>query len=254
MTSALSALPTKSWKESRYERSRPAAVDRQQQLPCRPAPPCGSPKNRASSARRGWRRTSTSAAVCCPALEREALALIMKEHGVDVATAVDVGSILYQRAQGADLYVVGGWRYPPDLKFFAAKHLTDLRQLRGARVGIREPGDLGQLFISNGLRKVGIDPRTEIELVLTPVFLYRNDPTHLDRLRSGQVDAMTSQPPYTDVLQEEGFPLLLDPLVVYPGGRPASHRRHRHARSSSAPTTWPPSFAPSPGLSGSCAT
>src|SRR5581483_4985644 len=62
-------------------------------------------------------------------VERDGLALIMKEHGVDIATAVDVGSILHQRAQGADLYIVGGWRYPPNLKFFAAKHLTDLRQL-----------------------------------------------------------------------------------------------------------------------------
>jgi hypothetical protein len=153
-------------------------------------------------------------------VEREGLALIMKEHGVDVATAVDVGSILYQRAQGADLYIVGGWRYPPNLKFFAAKHLTDLRQLRGARIGVREPGDLGQLFISNGLRKAGVDPRTEVEWVYDPLFSYGNDPTHLDMLRTGKVDAMTSQPPYTDVLEEEGFSLLLDPLVVYPGGRP----------------------------------
>ena len=153
-------------------------------------------------------------------VEREGLALIMKEHGVDIATAVDVGSILYQRLLGADLYVVGGWRYPPNLKVFAAKHLTDLRQLRGARIGVREPGDLGQLFISNGLRKVGIDPKTEIQWVYDPVFSYGNDPAHLDQLRSGQVDAMTSQPPFTDILQEEGFSLLLDPLVIYPGGRP----------------------------------
>src|SRR5579862_3718236 len=46
--------------------------------------------------------------------EREALALVMEEQGVDIATAVDVGSVLHQRAQGADLYIVGGWRYSPN--------------------------------------------------------------------------------------------------------------------------------------------
>ena len=39
------------------------------------------------------------------ALERQGLARIMEEHGVDIATAVDLPSILYQRQQGAE---VGG--------------------------------------------------------------------------------------------------------------------------------------------------
>ena len=39
-------------------------------------------------------------------------------------------------------------------------------------------------------------------------------------VREGVVDAMASQPPMTDVLAREGFPLLLDPTVIYPGGRP----------------------------------
>ena len=153
-------------------------------------------------------------------VEREGLALIMKEHGVDVATAVDIGSILYQRAQGADLYVVGGWRYPPNLKFFAAKHLTDLRQLRGARIGVREPGDLGQLFISNGLRKAGIDPRTEIAWVYDPVRSRTATtlPTWI-AYRSGEVVTVAAAEVYR-VLQEESFPLLLDPLWLTRATRP----------------------------------
>jgi len=39
-------------------------------------------------------------------------------------------------------------------------------------------------------------------------------------LRFGKVDAMCSQPPYSNQLLEEGFPVLLDPQVLYPGGRP----------------------------------
>ncbi len=152
--------------------------------------------------------------------ERQGLARVMHERGVDIATAVDVASILWQRAHGADLYIVGGWRYPPNFRFFTAKHVTALPQLRGKRIGIREPGDLGQYFIANNLRRVGIDANTEIEWIHDRAFAYGNDPAHLDWLRAGRVDAMLSQPPYTDVLEREGFPLLLNPLTIYPGGRP----------------------------------
>ena len=48
-------------------------------------------------------------------LEREDLALAMKDHGVDIVTAVDIGAAIYQRSQGARLYIVGGWRKTPDL-------------------------------------------------------------------------------------------------------------------------------------------
>ena len=49
-------------------------------------------------------------------LERDGLALAMKNHGVDIATAVDVEAAIYQRARGAEIYIVGGWRYTPFLK------------------------------------------------------------------------------------------------------------------------------------------
>jgi hypothetical protein len=152
--------------------------------------------------------------------ERDGLALQMHEHGVDVATAVDIASVLWQRAQGADLYIVGGWRYPPNFRLFSAKHIAEPVQLRGKRIGIREAGGLDEYFIVNNLRKVGIDAHREVEWVHHRAFAYGNDPEHLDWLREGRVDAMLSQPPYTDVLEREGFPLLLDPRTIYPGGRP----------------------------------
>src|ERR1041384_1275346 len=49
-------------------------------------------------------------------LEAEGPAAAMKNRGVDIATAVDVEAAIAQRAGGADLFVVGGWRYTPVLK------------------------------------------------------------------------------------------------------------------------------------------
>jgi ABC-type nitrate/sulfonate/bicarbonate transport system substrate-binding protein len=153
-------------------------------------------------------------------LEREGLALIMKEHGVDIATAVDVGSALYQRLRGADLFIVGGWRYnPASSRLFGGKHVTALAQLRGKRIGTREAGDLSQRFVARQLRRVGIDPDREIEWLYNRAFAYGHDAAHLDLLRQGHVEAMLSQPPHARVLEEEGYPVLLDPWQVYGGAR-----------------------------------
>ncbi len=152
--------------------------------------------------------------------ERDALSLVMEEQGVDIATAVDVGSVLHQCAQGAELFIVGGWRYSPNLKFFGAKHLKSLADLRGGTVGIREAGSLQHILLGNALRQVGIDPVTEITWVYDSVFSYGNDPRHMDMLREGKVDALSSQPPFTNELASEGFPVLLDPHLKYRGGKP----------------------------------
>lgn len=153
-------------------------------------------------------------------LEREGLGLVMKEHGVDIVTAVDIESAIYQRSVGADVYIVGGWRYTPDLKWYGAKHIDKLQKLRGGKIGVREREGLVQVTIADALQKAGVDPDREIEWVYDPIFAYRNNPAHLDMLRQGKVDAMTCSPPFSQQLDKEGYPVILDPLEAFPGGRP----------------------------------
>lgn len=149
-------------------------------------------------------------------LEREGLAMAMRNHGVDIATAVDVEAAIYQRSLGADFYIVGGWRYTPFLKWYGSKRLTDISKLRGGRIGMREKEGLVQVFITDALRQAGVDPDTEVEWVYDPVFGYRNNPDHMERLRSGKIDAITSQPPFSDQLEKDGYPMILDPNRVFP--------------------------------------
>jgi ABC-type nitrate/sulfonate/bicarbonate transport system substrate-binding protein len=149
-------------------------------------------------------------------LEREGLALAMKNRGVDIATAVDVEAAICQRAKRADCYIVGGWRYTPFLKWYGAKHVTDMSALRGGRIGMREREGLVQVFIHQALRQAGVDPETEVQWVYDPVFGYRNNPAHADMLRAGKIDAITSQPPFSDELEKEGYPMILDPNKIFP--------------------------------------
>jgi len=153
--------------------------------------------------------------------ELEGLALAVKEHGLDIITAVNVESIVFQRSKGADLYIVSGWRYEsnPDLKWHAAKGIMDLRGLRGRKIGSREPGDLTQITMSKALRAAGVDPEREVEWVYDPVFAYRTNPAHAEMLRSGKVDAVSSGPPFSEQLEKEGYGLILDPKTKFPRGR-----------------------------------
>jgi len=149
-------------------------------------------------------------------VERDGLAMAIKNHGVDIATAVDVEAAIYQRSLGADVYIVGGWRYTPFLRWYGAKHLKDMSKLRGGRIGMREKEGLVQVFITDALRAAGVDPETEVEWVYDPVFGYRNNPAHMEMLRSGKIEAITSQPPFSDQLEKEGYPMILDPNTVFP--------------------------------------
>jgi ABC-type nitrate/sulfonate/bicarbonate transport system substrate-binding protein len=149
-------------------------------------------------------------------IEREGLAMAIKNHGVDIAPAVDVEAAIYQRSLGADVYIVGGWRYTPFLKWYGAKHVTDMSKLRGGRIGMREKEGLVEVFITDALRQAGVDPNKEVQWVYHPAFGYRNNPAHMEMLRSGKIDAITSQPPFSDQLEDEGYPMILDPNRIFP--------------------------------------
>lgn len=149
-------------------------------------------------------------------VERDGLAMAITNHGVDIATAVDVEAAIHQRSLGADIYIAGGWRYTPFLRWYGAKQVTDMSKLRGGRIGMREKEGLVQVFMTDALRAAGVDPDKEVEWVYDPVFGYRNNPAHMEMLRSGKIEAITSQPPFSDQLEKEGYPMILDPNKVFP--------------------------------------
>ena len=149
-------------------------------------------------------------------IEKEGLAMAIKNHGVDIATAVDVEAAIHQRAEGKDIYIIGGWRYTPFLKWYGAKHITDMSKLRGGRIGMREKEGLVEVFITDALSAAGVEPFKDVTWVYDPVFGYRNNPDHMEMLRSGKIDAITSQPPFADQLEREGYPMILDPNKIFP--------------------------------------
>ena len=132
--------------------------------------------------------------------------------------------------QGADVYIVGGWRYTPFLKWYGSKHITDISKLRGGKIGVRESsadgGGLVEFFIEEALKEAGVNPEIEVEQVQDSVFGYRNNPAHIEMLRSGKVNAITSSPPFSDLTRERRLSSHSRPQQSF---SPASGEGHRGA-------------------------
>jgi ABC-type nitrate/sulfonate/bicarbonate transport system substrate-binding protein len=148
-------------------------------------------------------------------LEKLGLSQAMKERSVDIALDVQSRTAFYQRARGADLYIVAGWRNQHINVWVGAPHIKSLKDLKGKRVGIGDPNGNRQWGISLWLRKAGLDPEHDVEWV-TGIF----PPTHLDALRSLRIDAGPTSAWEVEELKKQGFNLLVTPRDLYPNGRP----------------------------------
>lgn len=153
--------------------------------------------------------------------ERDVLALIMEERGVDVALGVGIAAALHQRAASADLFIVAGWRLdgPAGTRWYGATPFTDLHALRGAKVGIREIGALDQLFLATALTQAGLDPERDVEWDCDPIF-YGDRPELLAALDSRRVDLVPVRPKAWPEAERRGHAMVLDSAAAYPGGRP----------------------------------
>jgi ABC-type nitrate/sulfonate/bicarbonate transport system substrate-binding protein len=148
-------------------------------------------------------------------LEFEGLGQIMWERGVDIATAVDAGAAVVQRARAADVYIVGGWRMQLAPTLIGSKGMTGPESLRGAIIGVREKWGLNHLSIAAALRKLGIDPEAEIEWIEDPLIGYGSAGVG-DILRSGRVTVLPLNPGReSDRLLSEGYPVVLDLARFY---------------------------------------
>jgi ABC-type nitrate/sulfonate/bicarbonate transport system substrate-binding protein len=142
----------------------------------------------------------------------------MWERGVDIATAVDARAAIVQRARGADVYIVGGWRTQLETKLIGAKGISRPEQLRGVKAaGSGSRDSLGLLGISWALHRHGIDPAKDIDWVRAPSDRYASNPRVGDVLRTGAVSMLSigGHPEAVAELVKEGYPIVLDTEEFY---------------------------------------
>ena len=140
----------------------------------------------------------------------------MKEKSVDIALDVQSRTVFFQRARGADLYIICGWRNQHTNVWVAPPHIKSLPDLKGKRVGISDFNSIRHWAIQIQLKKAGLDLERDIEWVRIGV----NTRFHKNAIRSGKVECAPVPPWDAEDLKKEGCNVLVSPADQYPDGRP----------------------------------
>lgn len=148
-------------------------------------------------------------------LEKLGIAQAMKEKAMDIALDVQTRTIFFQRSKGADIYIIAGWRNQHIHVWMGAPDVKSIADLKGKRVGISDFGSNKHWAISLWLKKTGLDPECDVEMV-RGIF----HPIHIEALRSGKVAACPVATWEAEALKKEGFNPIITLKQQYPNGRP----------------------------------
>ncbi|MGH7773260.1 MAG: ABC transporter substrate-binding protein [Candidatus Binatia bacterium] len=149
-------------------------------------------------------------------LEKLGISQAMKEKSVDIALDVQSRTVFFQRARGADLYIIAGWRNQHTAVWVGPPHIKSLKDLKGRRVGISDFGSIRHWGIQIQLRKAGLDLERDVEWVRVGVSSH----LHIEALRSGKVECAPMPAWDAEELKKEGCNVLVAPKEQYPDGRP----------------------------------
>ena len=121
------------------------------------------------------------------------------------------------KAQGVDLWIIGGWLNSPAYAFMAAKGrgIATLKDLKGKKVAAREPDAISVRFVREILRREGMDADQTVTWVIKGSPSRRFQQPLFD---SGEVDAGMIILGQAPGMIEDGYPLLADLSKVYPNG------------------------------------
>jgi hypothetical protein len=149
-------------------------------------------------------------------LEKLGIAQGMKERSVDIALDVQSRTIFFQRARGADVYIIAGWRNQVPGVLIGPPHIKSLQDVKGKRVGISDYNSIRHWAQQIQLRKAGLDLERDIEWVRIGPSRQR----HLDALLGGKVECAPLSSADAEDLKKQGFNILATPKDQYPDGRP----------------------------------
>lgn len=121
------------------------------------------------------------------------------------------------KAQGADLFIVGGWLNSPAYAFIAAKGrgIGSLADLKGKKISVREPDGIDTRFARAVFRRAGLDADQMVQWVPAGARSRRIQQPLFD---SGQADAAMIILQDAPGMIADGYPLLGDLSKLYPNG------------------------------------
>ena len=121
------------------------------------------------------------------------------------------------KAQGADLFIVGGWLNSPAYAFIAAKGrgIRSLADLKGKKISVREPDGIDTRFARALFCRSGLDADQMVRWVPAGARSRRIQQPLFD---SGDIDAAMIILQDAPGMVADGYPLLGDLTKLYPNG------------------------------------
>lgn len=110
------------------------------------------------------------------------------------------GAAIRAAAQGFPLKLVFALDHKAPFWLISRPQITDVKMLRGGKVGVSFPGDTPHLIVKRFFRRNGVDPEREISYVAGQF-----SPTALQSLLSDALDAAVLAPPFHILGVEEGL-------------------------------------------------
>jgi ABC-type nitrate/sulfonate/bicarbonate transport system substrate-binding protein len=149
-------------------------------------------------------------------LEKLGISQAMKEKSVDIALDVQSRTVFYQRARGADIYIIAGWRNQNNSAWVGPPHIKSLKDLKGKRVGISDFNSLRHWGIQIQLKKAGLDIEKDVEFVRIGV----SEHLHEEAIRSGRVECSPVSSRQAEIMKKDGCNILVVPKDQFPNGFP----------------------------------
>jgi NitT/TauT family transport system substrate-binding protein len=114
-----------------------------------------------------------------------------------------IGSIIRSGAKGLPVRAISTSIKAPFFSFVAQNRYKNMKDLKGAVIGLTSIGGTNHVSTRLTLRQFGLDPEKDVKLLAIG-----DEKLMYDVFKLGRVDCVVLAPPYSVQLKREGFPLL----------------------------------------------
>lgn len=135
---------------------------------------------------------------------------------VDVVIDLKTPVALQARDRGAELFLIGGFLNTYPGIFVGAKEIRSVNDLRGKKVGLREPNGVTLTMSSMILKRAGMEPDGDVVFVAhTGASSFKSIAPRLDL---GEIQARIAHKAYVNDFRAGGYPILADLADYLPHG------------------------------------
>jgi len=135
---------------------------------------------------------------------------------IDIVVDLKTPLALQARDRGEEVFLIGGFLNTYPGIFVGAKEIRFVADLKGKRIGLREPNGVTLTMSSMILRKAGMEPDGDVIFIAhTGASSFRSIAPKLDK---GEIQARIAHKAYADEFKRAGYPILADLEDYLPNG------------------------------------